>query len=129
MEKNILFVCVENAGRSQMAHAFANIYGQGKVNVYSAGSRPSGVINPKAIEIMKEVGYDLTTHKSKSLLEVPNIEYEYVVTMGCGDECGNVRTKNRLDWTLRDPKVLSLEQVREVRDEIKEKVIQLIQSL
>src|SRR4051812_34450284 len=95
-EKNILFVCVENAGRSQMAHAFANMYGAGKVNAFSAGSRPSGMINPKAIEVMAELGYDLTTHNSKSLKEIPDIEYDYVVTMGCGDECAYLKTKNRM---------------------------------
>jgi arsenate reductase len=83
--KNILFVCIENSNRSQMAQAFANMLGGENIDAFSAGSKPSGVINPKAIASMKELGYDLTTHDSKSLDDIPDIEYDYVITMGCGD--------------------------------------------
>lgn len=93
--KRILFVCIENAGRSQMAEAFARIHGKNQVDVHSAGSRPSGKINPKAIEVMRERDYDLTQHRSKSLEEIPNIEYDVVVAMGCGDACPFVRAKQR----------------------------------
>ena len=80
--KRILFVCVENSNRSQMAEAFARMYGAGRVEAYSAGSRPSGKVNPKAIEAMSELGYDLSQHSSKSLDEIPDIEYDFVADDG-----------------------------------------------
>jgi arsenate reductase len=86
-KRRILFVCVENSNRSQIAEAFARIHGGNDVEVYSAGSRPSGQINPRAIESMRELGYDLTQQRSKSLAEIPDVEYDFVATMGCGDEC------------------------------------------
>ena len=82
--KRVLFVCVENANRSQMAQAFARIHGGSPIEAHSAGSRPSGQINPKATEAMRELGYDLKTHGSKSLADIPDVEYDVVVTMGCG---------------------------------------------
>src|SRR3974390_1269721 len=85
--KRIIFVCVENSNRSQMAQAFASMHGAGKVEAFSAGSKPSGKINPKAIEAMKEVGYDLSAHRSKSLREMSTQTYDLAVTMGCGDKC------------------------------------------
>src|SRR6476661_10045438 len=80
--KRVIFVCVENSNRSQMAEAFARIHGGGRIEAFSAGSRPSGRINPRAVEAMKEVGYDLTRHRSRSLAEVPDVEYDVAVTMG-----------------------------------------------
>jgi len=120
--KRVLFVCVENSNRSQMAEAFARIHGGDKIEAYSAGSRPSGKINPKAIAAMKEIGYDLSTHRSKSLSEIPDIEFDFVATMGCGDECPFVRATRREDWDIPDPKDLSPEEFRGVRDLIKTKV-------
>jgi arsenate reductase len=127
--KNILFVCIENSNRSQMAQAFATIYGAEKVKAYSSGSKPSGKINPKAIAAMKELNYDLTTHDSKSLNEIPQIEYEYAITMGCGDACPFVNAKNREDWQLPDPRHLEGEKFNKVRDEIKEKVLDLLSKI
>ena len=98
------------------------IHGKGQVEVYSAGSRPSGQVNPKAVESMQEIGYDLTKHESKSLEEIPDVEYDFVATMGCGDECPFVRAKRREDWNIPDPKNLTLEQFRETRDLIEQKV-------
>jgi len=120
--KSWLFVCVENSNRSQMAEAFARIYGGDKVEAYSAGSRPSGEINPKAIRTMKEIGYDLSKHRSKSLSEIPDIEFDFVATMGCGDECPFVRTKRREDWDIPDPKDMPPEEFRAVRDLIETRV-------
>lgn len=122
----ILFVCIENSCRSQLAEAFAKIYGQDVIQAYSSGSRPSGKVNPKAIESMQELSYDLTKHTSKSLTEIPDIKYEYVVTMGCGDECFMIKAKNREDWQIPDPKYMSLEEFRGIRDLIKTKVKALI---
>jgi arsenate reductase (thioredoxin) len=124
--KRVLFVCVENSNRSQMAEAFARIHAQGRVEAYSAGSRPSGQINPKAIEAMRELNYDLSKHGSKSLTEIPDIEYDFVATMGCGDECPLVRAKRREDWNIADPKGMSAEEFRVVRDLIENKVVDLI---
>ena len=127
--KLILFVCVENSNRSQMAEAFAHIYGSGKVEAHSAGSQPSGRVNPRAVEFMREVGYDLTTHASKSLDQFNGREVEVAVTMGCGDECPLVRAKRREDWQIPDPKEMLPDQYREVRDLIERKVKELLATL
>jgi protein-tyrosine-phosphatase len=127
--KRVLFVCVENSNRSQMAEAFARIHGAGKVEATSAGSRPSGRVNPRAVEFMKEVGYDLTAHTSKSLDDIPPGEYAAAVTMGCGDACPMVRAHKRLDWSIPDPKDLPDDRFRAVRDLIEEKVKELLASL
>jgi protein-tyrosine-phosphatase len=127
--KRILFVCVENSNRSQMAEAFARMHGGNSVEVYSAGSRPSGVINPKAIAAMSELGYDLTTHLSKSLTEIPDVEFDFVATMGCGDACPMVRARRREDWNIPDPKELSPEEFRHVRDLIEHNVRQTLAEL
>lgn len=135
-EKNILFVCIENSNRSQMAEAFAKIHGRKKVNAYSAGSKPSGKINLKAIDAMREIGYDLTTHKSKSVDELFKVlsslggtTFEYVVTMGCGDACPFVPAKHREDWEIPDPKNLDGNDFIIVRDLISEKVKELLKKI
>jgi len=120
--KRVLFVCVENSCRSQIAEAFARMYGAGKVEAYSAGSRPSGQVNLKAITSMKELGYDLSRHSSKTLSEIPDIEFDFMATMGCGDECPFVRTKEREDWNILDPKDMEPDEFRAVRDLIEAKV-------
>jgi protein-tyrosine-phosphatase len=119
-----VFVCVENSNRSQMAEAFARMAG---IDAYSAGSRPSGKVNLKAISAMRELGYDLTTHNSKSLDELPNVEFDVAVTMGCGDACPNLNAKRREDWAIPDPRDMSPEQFREVRDLVGRKVNELCQ--
>jgi protein-tyrosine-phosphatase len=118
MKKHLLFVCIENSNRSQMAQAFARLLGGDAVAAYSAGSHPSGRVNPKAIAAMAELGYDLSTHDSKSLQEIPDLDYDLVVTMGCGDECPFVRAKQREDWALPDPRHLEGAAFLAVRDEI-----------
>jgi arsenate reductase len=127
--KNILFVCVENSNRSQMAQAFAKIYGYDKMQAYSAGSKPSGKINPRAIQSMRELGYDLSTHDSKSLDQLPKIEYEYAITMGCGDACPFVRAAHRVDWNIPDPRDMGEDDFREVRNLIEAKVKALIAAI
>jgi len=127
--KRVLFVCVENANRSQMAEAFARRLGQGKVEAYSAGSRPSGRVNPRAVEFMREIGYDLGSHRSKGLPALPDVEFDVVVTMGCGDECPVVRARRREDWAIPDPKQLPPDEFRAVRDLIEKKVRSLLESL
>jgi protein-tyrosine-phosphatase len=128
--KRVLFVCVENSNRSQMAEAFARMHGAERVEAYSAGSRPSGRINPKAVEAMGEVGYDLSQHGSKSLADIPPVEYDAVIAMGCGDEgCPLVRGKRREDWQIPDPKDMPPDQFRAVRDLIEQKVKLLLAKL
>lgn len=127
--KKVVFVCVENSNRSQMAEAFARMHGAGKVEAFSAGSRPSGRVNLKAIEAMKELDYDLTTHTSKGLDTFNGKEVEVAVTMGCGDECPLILTKQRVDWKIPDPRDMTPEQFREVRNLIESKVKELIQTL
>ena len=126
MGKRVLFVCVENSNRSQMAEAFARIHGAGKVEAHSAGSRPSGRVNSKAVEAMKEIGYDLTTHTSKGLGEFNGKEVDVAVTMGCGDECPLVKARTRVDWQIPDPRDMPPEQFREVRDLIASRVRELL---
>src|SRR4051812_13013965 len=116
MTKRIVFLCVENSNRSQMAEAFARMYGADRFEVYSAGSRPSGRVNPKAVEAMRELGYDLGRHQSKGLAALPAVEFDAAVTMGCGDQCPTLRAIFREDWTIPDPKEMPPAQFREVRD-------------
>ena len=127
--KNILFVCIENSNRSQMAQAFAIMLGDGKVNALSAGSNPSGKINPKAIAAMQELNYDLSKHDSKSLDEIPDVEFEYAVTMGCGDACPFVKAKHREDWEIPDPRNMEPEEFNKVRDLIEKKVKKLLKKI
>lgn len=127
--KRIVFVCVENSNRSQMAQAFAKIYGGENVDALSAGSRPSGRINPKAIEAMRELGYDLTTHSSKGLDQFNGTAVDVAVTMGCGDECPLVLAKRREEWQIPDPRDMTPDQFREVRDLIATKVKELLATL
>ncbi len=127
--KRILFVCIENSNRSQMAEAFARIHGGDAVEAVSSGSRPSGKVNPKAVEAMRQVGYDLTTHRSKGLDEFNGQEFDVAVTMGCGDECPLVLARRRLEWQIPDPKELPPDRFNEVRDLVERKVKELLASL
>ncbi len=123
----ILFVCVENSNRSQMAEAFARLHGEDRIEASSAGSRPSGKVNPRAIRFMAEVGYDLSTHVSKSLDAFNGQDVDVAVTMGCGDACPLVRARRREEWQIPDPKELPDEQFRSVRDLIERKVKELLE--
>jgi len=126
-KKKILFVCVENSNRSQMSEPFATILGGGSVEAHSAGSRPSGKVNPKAITAMNELGYDLSSHHSKSLDEVKQFApFDIVVTMGCGDACPWMPARQLIDWQIPDPKEMNENEFRKVRDMIKDKVKELL---
>ena len=123
----LLFVCIENSNRSQMAEAFAKIHGVGKVEAFSSGSKPSGKVNPRAVQFMAELGYDLTKHESKSLESFNGTEVAVAVTMGCGDYCPLVQAAQRVDWNIPDPKDLPDDEFRKVRDSIEAKVKELIE--
>lgn len=113
-----------------MAQAFASMLGQGSVTAFSAGSAPSGKINPKAITAMKQLGYDLTTHQSKSLEEVKEYApFDAVVTMGCGDACPWMPAQQHIDWQIPDPRHMEGEDFYNIRDMIKEKVATLLAAL
>lgn len=127
--KRIVFVCVENSNRSQMAEAFARIHGAGIVEAFSAGSRPAGRVNPKAIAAMRELGYDLSAHHSKSLADLPDVDFDAAITMGCGDECPLLRAAVREDWKIPDPRELPPEQFADIRNLIQSKVKQLLTEL
>ena len=130
MKKKLLFVCVENSNRSQMSQAFATIYGEDTVTAYSAGSKPSGIVNPKAITAMKELGYDLSKHDSKSLQEVEQYApFDAVITMGCGDACPWMPAKQFIDWQIPDPKHMEPDEFNKVRDFIAGKVKDLLVTL
>jgi len=130
MKKRLLFVCIENSNRSQMSQAFANILGGDQVEAYSAGSKPSGIVNPKAIAAMKELGYDLSTHDSKSLDEVKAFApFDVVVTMGCGDACPWMPAKRFVDWQIPDPKHMEPAEFNTVRDFIRDKIASLLIEL
>jgi len=123
MTRRYLFVCVENSCRSQMAEAFARM---GGAEAHSAGSQPSGVVNPRAIGAMRELGYDLAAHRSGSVDDLPRVEFEAAVTMGCGDACPLVSARQRLDWDIPDPKQMEMDEFRKIRDLIGEKVRALL---
>jgi protein-tyrosine-phosphatase len=127
MLKKVLFVCVENACRSQMAEAFARIHGQNCLEASSAGSRPSGKVNSKAVLAMKDVGYDLSQHDSTSL--DAGMSYDLVVTMGCGDSCPYVTAAQTREWQIPDPKDMDMSDFAEVRNMIEQNVLELIEEL
>ncbi len=123
---SLLFVCIENSNRSQMAEGFARALGGGHVTAFSAGSRPSGTVNARAIQFMREKGIDLTVQLSKGLEDLPKVIWDYIVTMGCGDACPFLPARHRLDWDLQDPKHLDDDGFRAIRDRIEALVKDLI---
>ena len=127
--KTIAFICVENARRSQMAQGFAEAFGRGNVKAYSAGSRPSSVIDPLVIEVMEEKGIDLSEKHPKSLDDLPPVEMDFLVTMGCEETCPAVLSKRVLEWNIPDPKGKSISVFREVRDLIEGKVKSLLKEI
>jgi len=125
-KKKILFVCVENSCRSQMAEGFANHFSKGGFKAYSAGSGPSGKINETAIAVMQEAGIDISPQKSKGFEDLGDAKFDYVVSMGCQDICPFVPAKKHLEWRVDDPKGKNLVFFRSVRDQIAAQVLDLI---
>ena len=128
-KSSVLFVCVHNAGRSQMAAGFLRDLAGDRVEVLSAGTQPKNEINPSAIEAMAEVGIDITGQQPKVLTEDAVKASDYVITMGCGDECPWFPGKIYLDWVLDDPAGLGVESVRPIRDKIKDLVTALVAEI
>ena len=127
--KTVLFVCVHNAGRSQMAAGFMEHHANGNVRVLSAGSAPKDSINPIAVQAMAEVGIDIANNQPKVLTNEAVQESDVVITMGCGDTCPFYPGKRYEDWVLDDPAGKSIEKVREIRDEIKSRVQALLREI
>ena len=125
----ILFVCIENSCRSQIAEGFAKNLGADKIEAWSAGSKASGKVNPTAIELMKEKGIDLGSHKSKNLTDLPHVKWDYVITMGCGDACPYVPSRRTEDWGIPDPKNLPVDEFRKIRDQIEKRVRDLVADI
>lgn len=126
---SVLFVCVHNAGRSQMAAAYLEALGGGKVEVRSAGSAPGNAVNPAAVEAMAEEGIDMSAAQPKILTDEAVLASDVVITMGCGDACPFYPGKRYLDWELDDPAGKGVESVRPIRDEIKKRILGLLGEL
>jgi arsenate reductase len=126
---SVLFVCVHNAGRSQMAAGFLNHLAGDRIEVRSAGSLPGDQVNPAAVEAMKEVGVDISEQKPKVLTTEAVQASDYVITMGCGDACPIFPGKKYLDWDLEDPAGKGVEAVRPIRDEIQKRIETLIAEI
>lgn len=124
--KKVLFVCVENSSRSQMAEGFTKVLSAGVIKAYSAGSHPSGEINERAIEVMREVGINISTHASKGFSKLLLRDFDYAVTLGCKDTCPFVPAEKHIHWQIEDPKGKDLTFFKKVRDDIKYNVEQLI---
>ena len=130
--KVVLFVCVHNSGRSQMAEAFFNHMAKGKTQAYSAGTQPADKVNPVVIEAMSEVGIDISGNKPKMLTMDMVEKATKMITMGCGAEAEAVCPVSFIeteDWALEDPKGKSLDQVRKIRDEVKQRVMKLLSEI
>ena len=125
----VLFVCVHNAGRSQMAAALLDHYAEGIVHVRSAGSAPAREINPDVVAAMAELGLDISQEFPKPMTDAAVRAADVVVTMGCGDECPYIPGKRYVDWILPDPKGRPLDDVRAIRDDITERVLALVAEL
>jgi glutathione/glutaredoxin type arsenate reductase len=125
-KSKVLFVCVENSCRSQMAEGFAKKHGGDKIEAFSAGSKPAGIVNPDAIKVMKEIGIDISDQTSKGFELLPYNKFDYIVTMGCQDTCPYFPAQKKVEWQIEDPKGKGLEVFRKVRDEIGKKVKELL---
>ena len=127
--KKILFVCVENSCRSQMAEGLAGYLGKDILESYSAGSKPSGIVDPNTIRVMQETGIDISAQKSKGFYDLPVKEFDYVISLGCKDICPFFPADNHIEWKIEDPKGKSIEFYRKTRDLIKGKIEELIESI
>ena len=131
MTKNVLFVCVENAGRSQMAESFFKKFTEDRFNVISAGTVPSKNLNPIVVQVMKEIGIDMTSQSPKTISNSMIDNSFKTVNMGCMDKesCPALFVKDVIEWNIQDPKEKTIEEVRKIRDQIKSEVLNLIKSI
>ena len=128
--QSIVFLCIENSCRSQIAEAFAKMLGNEDLNVHSAGSKPLGIINPSVYTAFDDIDYNLKNHCSKGINDLPETQHKVVVLMGCGDKCPRVlKTDKVIKWDVPDPKLMSQEGFNDIRDEIKGHVAELLESI
>lgn len=127
--RTILFVCVENACRSQMAEGFANDFGKGFLKAYSAGSKPSDKVDSSVVKVMKEAGIDISGAKPKSFSELPIKDFTYVISMGCRDTCPFIPAEKHIQWEIEDPKGKDINFFRKMRDEIQDHVSGLVKKI
>lgn len=127
--KKVLFVCIENSCRSQMAEGFASHLGSDVIKAQSAGSRPSGIVSTEAVRVMAEAGVDISSAKSKGFGELTFKEFDYVITLGCGDSCPFVSAHQHIEWQIEDPKGKDIETFRRVRETIRGKVEELVSNI
>ena len=125
---SVLFVCVANSFRSQMAEAIAKSLRPSGWDIWSAGASPSGAVHPLAKQLMQEIGLDLSAHRSKGVDAVPRQRWDYVVTMGCGDRCPTVAAAKRIDWQIPDPAAVPMQQARQIRDALAAKIRALLEE-
>ena len=125
----VLFACVENSCRSQIAEALAKNISPSKVDFYSAGSKPSGIINPTATKLLNSQEVYLTDHKSQNISEFVNVKIDYLILMGCGDQCPNLVANNRVEWDIPDPKDMEEPEFLNVIEKIRGKVQKLIETI
>ena len=123
---SVVFVCVANACRSQMAEALAKSLAGPEWEIWSAGSRPAGQVHPVAVQMMQELGLSLAGHVSKGVQDLPPKQWDYVVTMGCGESCPTLPARQRLDWPLPDPVGLPIEETRKIRDDLRTRVREMV---
>ncbi|MFA5157369.1 MAG: arsenate reductase ArsC [Candidatus Omnitrophota bacterium] len=128
-KKKILFVCIENSCRSQIAEGFGRYFGKDVLEPYSAGSRPSGEINPTAVAVMAEIGIDISHQQSKGFADLAVKDFDYAITLGCKDTCPFVPADRHIEWQIEDPKGKDIEFFRRTRDQLKTKIIDFIESL
>ena len=126
MKPKVIFVCIGNSCRSQMAEGFARSITGGRVEVFSAGSRPAGTVNPAAVSVMKEIGIDISRQHSKGVDSLPREKYDAIVTMGCGDACPHFPAKARIDWKIPDPVGGTHETFVAVREQVRQLVTELL---
>ncbi len=129
MKKSVLFVCVENSCRSQMAEGLVKKMGNTLLEAYSAGSSPSGMVNEKAIEVMKEEGIDISKNRSKGFDELSVKNFDAVITLGCKDICPFIPADNHIEWLIIDPKGKNIDFFKKTRDQLKERITLLIERL
>jgi len=122
----ILFACVENSFRSQIAEGVAKKFFSDRIEAYSAGSKPSETIHPKAVEILNEIGYNAHSSKTKGFADIMDIEFDYLITMGCGETCPFVPSKEQINWNLPDIKNEPIEEIRDLRNDIKGRIENLL---
>lgn len=124
----VLFVCKGNCCRSQIAEGLAKSMAENLIEIFSAGSKPTGFVKPEAITVMREIGIDISKQRSKSFAHIPPEKFDMIVTMGCGDVCPHIPARKKIEWEITDPTGESLETYRNVRDQIQKEILKMLKD-